>query len=354
MSIDEQPSSTMEALVWLGPRCMEMQMLPTPTPAQDEVLVEVTAVGVCGSELSGYLGQNSLRRPPLVMGHEFCGRIVQVGGGALANGEKPSCGQRVVVNPLISCGACHLCRSGLPNLCLRRQIIGAHRPGAFARYVCALAAQCWPLPDAMGDTAAALVEPLACALRGVRHVAWQASEGPLLILGAGPIGLFCLAIAHAEQPEGMILVSDRIERRLQQARQWGASVTVNGRKDDAEQHLRSILPEGVAAVIDAVGSDVTRTLALQLVRPGGRVLFIGLHDETSPLAANYLVRQEIGIRGSFAYTPADFAAALGLLEAGLITPAPTWLEEQPLREGAKIFAGLIDGTLTTPKVILRP
>lgn len=258
MHIDEQPSSTMEALVWLGPRHMEMQLQPAPTPGQDEVLVLVTAVGVCGSELSGYLGQNSLRRPPLVMGHEFGGQIVQVGGGALANGERPSLGRRVVVNPLIGCGACHLCCRGLPNLCPHRQIIGAHRPGAFARYVCVPAAQCWPLPEAIGDAAAALVEPLACALRGIRHTAWQASDGPLLILGAGPIGLFCLAIAHAEQPEGVILVSDRIEHRLQQARQWGASVAVNGSRADAAQQLRSALPEGAAAVIDAVGSDATR------------------------------------------------------------------------------------------------
>ncbi|MCS6828816.1 MAG: alcohol dehydrogenase catalytic domain-containing protein [Caldilinea sp.] len=353
MHIEEPLPPMMETLVWLGPRCMEMQLQPTPTPGQDEVLVEVTAVGVCGSELSGYLGRNSLRRPPLVMGHEFGGRIVRVGGGALANGEAPSPGRRVVVNPLIGCGACRLCCSGLPNLCPHRQIIGAHRPGAFARYVCAPAAQCWPLSDVVSDWVAALVEPLACALRGVHHVQWQPEKGPLLILGAGPIGLFCLAVAHQEQPEGAILVSDRIERRLQQAQQWGASATVDG-GDAAERDLRSLLPEGAAAVIDAVGSDATRKLAVQLVQPGGCVLFIGLHDESSPLEANYLVRQEIVIRGSFAYTPADFAAALGLLETGLIAPAPTWLEERPLHEGAQIFAGLIDGAITTPKVILRP
>lgn len=353
MNIGEPPPPTMEALVWLGPRCMEMQMLPTPTPTHDEVLVEVAAAGVCGSELSGYLGQNSLRKPPLVMGHEFGGRIAQIGGGALANGEAPYPGQRVVVNPLIGCGACRLCRSGLPNLCPHRQIIGAHRAGAFARYVCAPTAQCWPLSDAVSDRAAALVEPLACALRGVRHIQWRAAEGPLLILGAGPIGLFCLAVAHAEQPEGAILISDRLERRLQQAKQWGAAATVNG-GDEAERRLRSLLPEGAAAVIDAVGSNATRRLAVQLVRPGGCVLFIGLHDEASPLAANYLVRQEILIRGSFAYTPVDFADALGLLEAGLLAPAPTWLEERPLREGAQVFAGLIDGAIATPKVLLRP
>jgi threonine dehydrogenase-like Zn-dependent dehydrogenase len=108
------------------------------------------------------------------------------------------------------------------------------------------------------------------------------------------------------------------------------------------------------AVIDAVGSDVTRSLALRLVRPGGRVVYIGLHDEASPLAANYLVRQEINIQGSFSYTPADFADAIALLAAGTVAPGASWVEERPLHAGAEAFAGLVDGSVTIPKIILRP
>ena len=135
---------------------------------------------------------------------------------------------------------------------------------------------------------------------------------------------------------------------------WGATTTINGRAEDAAQQLRAALPLGAGAVIDAVGSNTTRALACQLVRPGGTVVYIGLHDESSPLAANYLVRQEINIQGSFAYTPADFAHAVALLATGAVTPSEQWIEERPLNGGIAAFAGLVDGSIVTPKIILRP
>ena len=352
MNAHEQLPDTMDALVWTAPRCMEMQRVPVPRPGAGDVLLEVGAVGICGSELSGYLGQNSLRVPPLIMGHEFSGRIVQMGEGVPASAHSLSLGQRVAVNPIIGCGDCPMCEAGMPNLCQRRRIIGAHCAGGFAQYVVVPAGQCSPLPDDLRDEAAALAEPLACAVRAVRHAQWQ-QEGALLILGAGTIGLFCLAVARAEGT-GAIVISDMLDARLGVARAWGATYAVNGRDADVNAQLRAAMPRGAACVIDAVGSDATRALALQLVRPGGRVVYIGLHDESSLLAANYLVRQEITIQGSFAYTPADFTQALDLLERGVVTPGPAWIEERPLAEGGAAFAGLLDGTIATPKIILRP
>ena len=352
MNANEQLPVTMDALVWTAPRRMEMQRVPVPRPGAGEILLEVGAVGICGSELSGYLGQNSLRVPPLVMGHEVSGRIVQMGDDLPAGAHSLALGQRVAVNPIIGCGDCPQCEASMPNLCQRRRIIGAHCAGGFAQYVAVPAAQCSPLSTNLRDEAGALAEPLACSARAVHHARWQ-QDSALLILGAGTIGLFCLAVARAEG-NGAIVISDMLDARLDVARAWGATYAVNGRAADAKEQLRAAMPGGAACVIDAVGSDATRALALQLVRPGGRVVYIGLHDESSPLAANYLVRQEIAVQGSFAYTPADFAHALDLLERGVITPGPTWTEERPLAGGAAAFAGLLDGTIATPKIILRP
>lgn len=346
------PASTMDALVWTAPRIMEIQTVPVPVPDDHELLLEVAAVGICGSELSGYLGHNSLRVPPLIMGHEFSARVLQAGSGRLADGTLPRPGQMVTVNPLISCGNCELCARSLPHLCRHRRLVGAHRSGGFARYVAMPAAQCWPLPRGMSDVTGALVEPLACAVRAVSHAGWHTSE-PLLILGAGAIGLCCLAVARADHA-AQIVISDVVDERLRVATAWGATVAINGRVAGAEQQLRAALPGGAITVIDAVGSSTTRALALQLVRPGGRVVYIGLHDEASPLAANYLVRQEINIQGSFSYTPDNFARAIALLEAGAIVPSELWVEERPLHAGPAAFAGLVDGSITSPKIILRP
>ena len=218
-------AATMDALVWTAPKTMEVQEVAVPAPAEHELLLEVAAVGICGSELSGYLGHNSLRVPPLIMGHEFSARVVAAGHSTLADGSKPQPGQLLAVNPLISCGACDLCARGLPQLCRRRGIIGAFRPGAFARYVTVPAAQCFPLPEGMSDVAAG--PGGAAGLRRPHGGARLERAGvgraePLLILGAGAIGLCCLAVARAEGA-GTIVISDIVDVRLAVAEGWGAT-----------------------------------------------------------------------------------------------------------------------------------
>jgi threonine dehydrogenase-like Zn-dependent dehydrogenase len=341
----------MEALVWLGPREMEMQQAAIPQLHTGEVLIAVRAAGICGSELSGYLGQNSLRVPPLVMGHEAAGEVIQSAGGTFADGSPAHIGTRVTFNPLVTCGECDRCHVGLTNLCRQRQLIGAHRPGAFAQFVAVPAAQCHPLPANLSDTIASLTEPLACSLRAVKLTQVQPDQS-LLILGAGPIGLFALIAARAEGIK-RVYVSDLSESRLAVARQWGATETIHVQKQDVQATIQKIMPGGVDTVIDAVGANVTRAQAVQAVVPGGTVVFIGLHDETSSLATNYLVRQEITIRGSFSYDQSDFKRAFDLLAQGLLQPGTEWLEERPLAAGPSSFAQLVDGQVTATKIVLR-
>ena len=347
MSTTEQ----MESLVWLGPRAMEMQHTTIPEPRSGEVLIAIRAVGICGSELSGYLGQNSLRVPPLVMGHEAAGQVIQTSGGTFADGSPARVGTRVTFNPLITCGECDRCRAGLTNLCRQRQLIGAHRPGAFAQFVAVPAKQCHPLPDNFSETIASLTEPLACSLRAVKQ-AQVRPEQSLLILGAGPIGLFALIAAKAEGIQ-RVYVSDLSESRLKVAQQWGASETISVQERDVLTTIQEITSGGVDTVIDAVGASTTRAQAVQAVVPGGNVVFIGLHDETSSLAANYVVRQEITVRGSFSYDQSDFKRAFDLLTQGLLQQGTDWLEERLLANGPSSFAELVDGRVAATKIVLR-
>ena len=341
----------MESLVWLGPREMKIQQTAIPEPRLGEVLIAVHAAGICGSELSGYLGQNSLRVPPLVMGHEAAGQVIQSTEGTFADGSPARTGTRVTFNPLVVCGECDRCRVGLTNLCRRRQLIGVHRPGAFAQFVAVPAMQCHPLPDNLSETIASLTEPLACSLHAVR-LAQARPEQSLLILGAGPIGLFALIAARAEGIQ-RVYISDLSESRLEVARQWGASETIHVGERDVLTAIQDITPGGVDTVIDAVGATATRSQAVQAVVPGGNVVFIGLHDETSMLAANYLVRQEITVRGSFSYDQGDFKRAFDLLAQGLLNTGTDWLEERPLASGATSFAELVDGQVAATKIVLN-
>jgi L-iditol 2-dehydrogenase len=340
----------MQALVWLGPRDMVQRAEPVPKPAEGEVLISVGAVGICGSELSGFLGHNSLRVPPLIMGHECAGRVVQATEGTFATGEAATVGARVTFNPLVVCGTCDRCSSGRSNLCRRRQLVGAHRPGGFAQYVAIPARQCYPLPESLSLVAGSLVEPLACSIRAVALSGVNPQER-LLILGAGPIGLCAVAAARAQGVE-QILVSDVMPQRLEIARRWGASEIINAREQDVVAFVQELYPGGVDRVIDAVGATPVRTQAIRAVVPGGRVVLIGLHDEESVMPANYIIRQEITVTGSFAYTDDDFAQAVDLLVRGVVKPSADWLEERPLSDGPAAFAELVDGKAKAAKIVL--
>jgi 2-desacetyl-2-hydroxyethyl bacteriochlorophyllide A dehydrogenase len=341
---------TMDALVWLGPRDMVQRAEPLPRLADGEVLVAVGAVGICGSELSGFLGHNSLRIPPLIMGHECAGRIVETTTGTLATGQQARVGTRVTFNPLVVCGTCDRCRAGRTNLCRRRQLVGAHRPGAFAQYVAVPARQCYALPDHLSLVAGSLAEPLACSIHAVAQAFVQPKQS-LLVLGAGPIGLCAVAAARTQGVE-QIIVSDVAPQRLAVAQRWGARTVINPREQDIVAVLQEHYPGGVDSVIDAVGATAVRQQAIQSVVPGGHVVLIGLHDEESMFPANYLVRQEIALIGSFAYTEADFAQAVELLVRGVVQPSADWLEERPLSDGPTAFAELVDGRAKAAKIVL--
>lgn len=339
----------MKAVIWTGPRQMIYDNIQQPEPQAGQALLRVQAVGICGSELSGYLGQNSLRVPPLIMGHEFAGKVVSLGDGV----EHLQVGDVVAVNPLITCGQCAMCRRGLENLCLERQIFGAHCPGAFAEYVAVPAVNCTALPIGLTPVAGSLAEPLACGVRAA-DIAGIEAGSHVVILGAGAIGLLAIATVQAAGGE-VTLTAEVNPARLATAEVWGAKATVDARNEDPA-HVARTLTGGLGAdiVIDAVGSTTTRQTAIKALRPGGIAVFVGLHEPASGLPANHIVRSEIKVTGSFAYTKADFATAVELLAAGAIRPSEEWLEERELSACADSFAELVDGSPTYSKIVLRP
>lgn len=338
--------AVVRALVWTGPRALSLQEVPAPRPGPDEALLRPLAVGICGSELSGYLGENSLRRPPLIMGHEFCAVVEEA-----PPGSPYGPGSLVVVNPLLSCGVCALCRRGARNLCPERRIIGAGRPGAFAALLAVPVSACHPAPAGVEPRLAAMAEPLACALRAVEQAGTGPGEG-VLILGAGAIGLLTLAVLrHAGA--GAVWVADPNPHRLETARAWGG-IPLPGPEPELRAELgRCTGGLGVDVAVDAVGLTATRRLALRAVRPGGRVVFVGLHEPESMLPINEIVRGETAVSGCFCYRDDTFRRALTLLREGLLPDGP-WQREGPLEDGPAAFEELLAGGAAPSKVVLRP
>jgi 2-desacetyl-2-hydroxyethyl bacteriochlorophyllide A dehydrogenase len=340
----------MKALVYEGPRVMNIRDVAEPAPGPGEALIQVAFSGICGSELSGYLGQNSLRRPPLIMGHEFAGTVIALGEQAALHNPDLALGQRVTVNPLSWCGRCRYCLGGRQQLCPRRQLLGAHRPGSYAALVAAPAANVLVLPDGISMEHATLTEPLACALRAVQLAGCSALDRALVI-GLGPIGLLTLQVLKASGVE-IVGATDTDPDRRAMAGHFGVPA-LDPLADDVAAHVRAATGElGADVVFDAVGSDATRRQAIDLVAPAGRVVLIGLHAEESPIPINALIRREVSLLGSFAYTPNIFAEALSWLAAGRITIDP-WLVKAPLAEGGSCFERLLGRPGPVAKILLH-
>jgi 2-desacetyl-2-hydroxyethyl bacteriochlorophyllide A dehydrogenase len=318
---------------------MAVDSVDEPRRGHDEVIVRPEAAGICGSEVEGYLGRMPNRVPPLVMGHEFAGTVVAAARGA---GDQWS-GRRVAVNPLLSCRTCARCKAGERNLCAERRLIGVHVSGGFAERVSVPAANLVRLPDGVDARIGALVEPMANAVHAVGLARRLAAIRTAVVLGAGTIGLFALHAARAAGITDVRVVEPHAARRA-------AALAAGARAAHAD--AGELAPERRAdLVIDAVGATTTRRAALDVVRAGGAVVLLGLHEDESPLPFHRVVRDQVALQGSFAYTDADFAAALELLTRGKV-PLGELASTRPLEAGPEAFATLAAGPTALLKTFL--
>ncbi len=350
--MNELIPDTMQALVWEAPHLMNLRDQPVPVPGPDEVLVKVAYVGICGSELSGYLGHNALRVPPLVMGHEFSGEVAAVGENAQQFNSLLSPGQAVTANPMVYCGHCSYCLAGQNHLCINRKLIGAHRPGAFAEYLTVPAWMVQLLPDGLSLKLGALAEPLACGVR-VSRWAGDVNGQTALIAGAGAIGLFSLQTLLLNGAT-QVFISDTDADRRNAAQALGGTPLDPLSVDVVKTVREATQNRGAVVGVDAVGKAVTRQQCISSVRSGGTVVLSGLHEETSSMPVAEVIRREITLQGCFCYTPRDFQASVELLAEGKVNILP-WVVEAPLSEGGVWFERLsAEKPQGVAKVLLTP
>ncbi len=327
----------MRSLVYTAPLRVVMEDSPRPVPEQGEIEIAVTLAGICGSDISGFLGHSRRRIAPLVLGHELAGRT--------------SDGRRVVANPLISCGHCATCLGGAQNLCPTWRLLGMDRTaGCYAEFVSIPETQIYPIPDSLPDARAVLAEPLA----NIVHLFRLAAPQPFFrmgIVGGGTMGALALLTARRLGTRET-LVLDVNESRLAVARQMGATVAVNAATDEGRAQAKEFAGHGLDIVLDASGNDAARQTAFDLCRPGGQVVLLGMGKERSEIDFVTSIRKEHRVTMSFAYTPVDFARSLALLAAGEIDLSP-WTVEMPLDEGQRAFDTMTQSPGDTLKMLLR-
>jgi L-iditol 2-dehydrogenase len=348
----------MKALVLEDYHRLVYRDVPMPACGPEEVLVEVKACGICGSDVHGMDGSTGRRIPPVIMGHEAAGAIVQVGTEISGWHE----GDRVTFDSTISCGRCHYCRQGRINLCDDRRVLGVsceeyRQDGALAEYVAVPQHILYRLPEGMTYVQATMVEPVSIAVHAVGRTPVKLND-TALVVGAGTIGLLAIQALRVAGC-GRIIAVDLDQRRLALAQTLGAEVVIqvdgtNGQLPETVAQVQALSEgRGADVAIEAVGLSSTLELATRGVRKGGSLTLIGNLQPRTDLLLQSVVTRELTLYGSCA-SQGEYPACLEMIARGAIDVDALISAVASLPEGASWFKRLYEGREGLMKVILQP
>jgi (R,R)-butanediol dehydrogenase/meso-butanediol dehydrogenase/diacetyl reductase len=300
----------MRAVVVAGPRQLAVESVPDPRPEAGQAVLRVAACGICGTDLhvhqAGYLPTGA------IMGHEFCGEVVEAAGDLRV-------GERVCALPVLSCGRCQRCRSGLGAYCTAQRSLGlGQAAGAFAEYVTVAPHEVVRLPASIDDTRGALVEPLAVGLHAVGAGRVRRGES-CLVIGAGPIGL-AITLWARQFGAAEVIVSETAPGRRAMAERLGATGVVDPRREELAAVLESRVPEGPDVVFEAVGAPGLIQQAIERVRFRGRIVVAGVCLTPDTFQPGPAVLKEASLQFVLAYEKDDFQHTVDFLDQGRIHP----------------------------------
>lgn len=329
----------MKALVYTDVKTVDYRDAPNPKGRDNEVLIKVESVGICGSDMHAFLGHDERRPAPLILGHEAAGTIV----------SGPNRHKRVTVNPLVACGTCENCKTGRENICSNRQIISMPpREGAFAEFISMPMQNLVEVPDNISLDKAALCEPIACGWHAVRLAEQVLTSSPentdALTIGGGAIGLGAALSLKANGYQNVVIVEANDKRRN----------FITGKTD-----FKVLAPNELAddqffdLIIDGVGIKPTREMACRVAKPGGVIAHIGLGDNHDGLDIRRMTLQEIAFIGCYTYTHKHFCETAEAIFNGNLGPLD-WVEFRSLSEGQSAFDDILAGNVSAPKIVLKP
>lgn len=334
----------MKALVYTHPKEVQFMERPMPDARSGEVTLKIEAVGICGSDMHAWHGHDPRRKPGLVLGHEFVGKIIQ----SQASGFEV--GTRWTGNPLITCGTCEYCVQGRNNLCSNRTMVGMTRDGAYAEYMSIPSASLIAMPQDMPAHIGALTEPAATAWHAVnlsvRCLMRPVHECRVLIIGGGAIGMLAALLLKHLGVVSLTLTELNPLRRASAAQAVRGLEAIDPRESPLKENQFDF-------VIDAVGAKPTRAQAFAAIKPGGVIMHIGLQDWSSEIDMRKLTLAEITLLGTYTYTTADLRATVDALHRGVFGDL-SWVESRPLAQGQATFEDLDAGRLATAKALLIP
>ena len=282
----------MKALQYFGKQDLRFVDLPEPQIQENEILMKIKKVGICGTDLHTYNGGMNVSAP-LILGHEFVGNIVKIGGKV----TNVKVGDRAVAEHVIGCGKCLYCQEGKKNLCKNPTVIGLNRQGALAEYVSIPSDLIFKLPEELSYDEGVLVEPVSIAVYAVRKSEMKVGD-KVAVIGQGPIGLLVDYVAKASG--GTIIGLDKHDNRLNYAKDHDyVSKVFNIETENYLEQFKAEAEDGVDIVFEAVGSDTSAELALELARPAGKVIVLGVFEHNVMINMMNIVRKELQVSGSW-------------------------------------------------------
>lgn len=343
----------MKALLLTEYKKMEVTDVDEPEVGADDVLVQVEACGICGSDIHGYDGSTGRRIPPLVMGHEAAGVVVATG----ANVDDLSEGDRVTFDSMVSCGRCHFCRDGFGNLCDNRMVLGVscgeyRRHGAFAERISVPRRIVYPIPESLPFEHAALVEAVSVAVHAA-NVTPVVLGDTAVVVGAGMIGLLTLQAVRAAGASQVIAV-DLNDKRLSVAKELGADHVLRGDQCDVPAEVRKLTGgRGADVSLEVVGATPTVVTAIESVRKGGTVTLVGNVSPTIELPLQSVVTREISLKGTCGCN-GEYPQCIDLMARGIINVEPLITAKIKLADSPQWFERLYDGDPEQMKVVVCP
>lgn len=343
----------MKAMLLTEYQKLEIVDLPKPEISANDLLVQVKACGICGSDIHGWDGSTGRRKPPLVMGHEAAGIVAAVGANVHGFAE----GDRVTFDSTVSCGECFYCRKGSINLCENRQVLGVscdefRRNGAFAEYVVVPSRIAYQLPDNLPFEHAALIEAVSIAVHAANRTPVTLGD-TAVVVGSGMIGLLVVQTIRLSGCSRVIAV-DLEDNKLELAKKFGADIGLNPKKCDVIQEVMKLTGgRGADAAIEVVGASATVNTAIDVTRRGGSICLVGNLSPKVEMPLQKLVTRELSVYGSCA-SNGEIPQCIDLLSRGAIQVQPLITALAKLDDGPTWFKRLYEGEPGAMKVVLQP
>ena len=334
--------------VMTAPGAIEFREVTVPQITEEQVLIKIMKIGVCGSDIHVYHGKHPFTSYPVTQGHEVSGEIVEIG----KNVSGFTIGQKVTIQPQVVCGECYPCRHGKYNLCEKLKVMGFQTTGTASHFFAVDAAKVTALPEEMSFDEGAMIEPLAVAVHAVRRVG-DVKEMRIAVLGAGPIGILVAQTAKGMGAES-VMITDVSDLRLKKAAQCGVDFCVNtSDKDFGEAMIENFGPDKADVIYDCAGNNITMGQAISCARKGSTIILVAVFAGMAQVDLAVLNDHELDLNTSMMYRNEDYIEAIRLVNEGKVALKPLISKHFAFQDYLEAYKYIDANRESTMKVIIN-